>query len=154
MWSINFSSHYINGRKTLLIFSYRVKFVAQTDLDEILVLNRQNSTLIDFLNSLLDDNPEIASASFVSRRAKPPISFESVKSPYELNLLELQNIHAEDYYFPRPLYTKHIRIPHRSFHAHIHLSMQNEEQPNSNKQYTTFQVANAEAYILHLRYNE
>jgi hypothetical protein len=103
------------------------------------------------MNSLLENSPTMALASFVSRRAIPP-SFENVSSAHELDFLKFREIYAEDYYFPRPLYSKMVIMPDRSFHAHIHYSLQNEKRPKSNNRYIMFNVSNKDAYILHIRY--
>jgi hypothetical protein len=60
----------------LMIFEFRntVKYIAQTDLDEMFVLNVKNKTLVEFMDDLSNANPNMAAASFVSRRAKSPVS--------------------------------------------------------------------------------
>lgn len=54
---------------------HTVKYIAQTDLDEMFILTEKNKTLVEFMDNLMAKNPEMASASFISRRAKSPVSF-------------------------------------------------------------------------------
>jgi hypothetical protein len=54
---------------------FNVKYVAQTDLDELVIVRDSSNNLIDLMDSLSTDYPEMSSASFVSRRAKLPVCF-------------------------------------------------------------------------------
>ncbi|KAI6175763.1 protein of unknown function DUF23 domain-containing protein [Aphelenchoides bicaudatus] len=133
---------------------YNVKYIAQTDLDEIVVVKANNNSLFDFMESTLERNPKMSSVSLVSRRAKFQPSLENISSPNELNLELFNEVNTESYYFPRPVYSKLIHRPERVFKGHIHKQIGAELLPNSKNfhgQYKLVEVPNTKAYILHLR---
>ncbi|KAI6175996.1 protein of unknown function DUF23 domain-containing protein [Aphelenchoides bicaudatus] len=117
---------------------YNVKYVAQTDIDEMVVLHNKEETLIELLDKLMNMYPDLAAVSFMSRRAQTPSNFD--------NRFMQKTTSFRDQYIP-----KLIRLPERSLHAHIHHSLQNEKQPQSDKEYRVIDAGRRDAYILHMR---
>ncbi|KAI6200451.1 protein of unknown function DUF23 domain-containing protein [Aphelenchoides besseyi] len=130
----------------------QVKFIAQTDLDELIILKRKDNNLLKFMEELSEKNPNMSTASFVSRRAKLPPAFDSnISTPADLKFNSFSEILAESYYFPRPAYTKQIHRPERVTRGHIHMLLGSEVIPGTKTNYVSVKVSKLEAYVLHLR---
>lgn len=68
------SLYYSNFNENLIdIFRWNVHYVAQSDLDEIFQVNTDIS-LLKYLYWLESKHPAMASANFMSRRVKVPVS--------------------------------------------------------------------------------
>ncbi|KAI6185140.1 protein of unknown function DUF23 domain-containing protein [Aphelenchoides fujianensis] len=137
----------------LLRARHQVKYVAQTDLDEFVVLGREDDDLIALMEELNEKNPRMASASFISRRAKMPVNFENAtSSPADLNFRAFGQLSVENYFFPRPAYTKQIFRPERVTRGHIHVLNGAETIPGTtNSTYEMVKVFQSQGYILHVR---
>ncbi|KAI6192860.1 protein of unknown function DUF23 domain-containing protein [Aphelenchoides fujianensis] len=129
------------------------RYVAQTDLDEFVVLGREDDDLIALMEELNEKNPRMASASFISRRAKMPVNFENAtSSPADLNFRAFGQLSVENYFFPRPAYTKQIFRPERVTRGHIHVLNGAEPIPGTtNSTYEMVKVLQSQGYILHVR---
>ncbi|KAI6192510.1 protein of unknown function DUF23 domain-containing protein [Aphelenchoides fujianensis] len=132
---------------------HQVKYVAQTDLDEFVVLGREDDDLVALMEELNEKNPRMASASFISRRAKMPVNFENAtSSPADLNFRAFGQLSVENYFFPRPAYTKQIFRPERVTRGHIHVLNGAEPIPGTtNSTYEMVKVLQSQGYILHIR---
>lgn len=95
-----------------MIFRNVVKFVAQTDLDEILHLFH-GRTIKSFLEDMLLGKTRMASVRFQSQRIRANDTWYFASHPKELNFDHFMVVDREDYVFPKPVYTKMIHMPDR-----------------------------------------
>ncbi|KAI6236392.1 Glycosyltransferase family 92 protein [Aphelenchoides besseyi] len=122
----------------------QVKFISQTDLDELIILKRKDNNLLKFMDELSVKHPTMSTASF-------PTFDSNISTPADLNFASFSEISAESYYFPRPAYTKQIHRPERVTRGHIHMLLGSEVIPGTKTNYVSIKVSQSEAYVLHLR---
>uniref|UniRef100_A0A7E4V348 Glycosyltransferase family 92 protein n=1 Tax=Panagrellus redivivus TaxID=6233 RepID=A0A7E4V348_PANRE len=130
-----------------------VKFVAQTDLDEMVYVH-SGITVAQVVEKFVSKRPDTASISFQSQRvAFEPEAIDSFTSPQTIQFSYLENVQIENYVFPRPLYSKIIYRPERVYRVHSHKQKPAELIPNSKKfsRYSNAIISSTDAVILHMR---
>ncbi|CAD5226617.1 unnamed protein product [Bursaphelenchus xylophilus] len=128
-----------------------VKYLAQTDLDEIIYVGKDRS-IIKFMDIMDKQEPMMASVSFRSQRVQVMNSTWAVaQNPSELSFTNLDEIILEDRVFKRPLYAKMIYRPERVFHVHIHRQLQTERIPGTDTFYKHVNIAPEGGVVLHIR---
>lgn len=137
---------------------YSAEFVAQLDLDETIVVGG-NENLTTLLDRLSYQHGDMASVSIVSRRAQfLNYTWNDLRDLHNFDFNPFHKISAENYYFPRPAYSKLIHKPERVVHGHHHSLTKAEVIPNLEKKqgkkvrrYRVVEPLKSSVYIMHLR---
>ncbi|KAI1727632.1 glycosyltransferase family 92 domain-containing protein [Ditylenchus destructor] len=132
----------------------KVKYVALTDVDEMLWISK-NRSVISFMDSLNSTDPDMAAASFRSQRAKLKENewknITKPNKPSNFDFHAFSSIRLEGKIFARPLYSKFIVRPERMLHLHIHRPQQTELIPGKHLRYKHVNVNPKDGVVLHLR---
>ncbi|KAI6236391.1 protein of unknown function DUF23 domain-containing protein [Aphelenchoides besseyi] len=135
-----------------------VKYLVQTDLDEMLYVGQKRS-VIEFMRAMDLQEPEMAAVSFRSQRviSNPLLdsiknsSWVDVKHPRDLSFTNLENVVLEKKVFKRPLYAKMVYKPERVFRVHIHRQLPTEPIIGTDRSYKHVNIAPEGGVVLHIR---
>ncbi|KAI6243283.1 protein of unknown function DUF23 domain-containing protein [Aphelenchoides fujianensis] len=128
-----------------------VRFVAQSDLDELFFVNSAPN-LLEFLEWTAARNPRMASLNFLSRRVRVPNYWDRIAHPSDFNFAALREVEFEREVFARDLYSKNIYIPERVKRFDIHVRREAEAVPGRpNETFVHLNVSVHDGLVLHFR---
>uniref|UniRef100_A0A0N5C4Y7 Glycosyltransferase family 92 protein n=1 Tax=Strongyloides papillosus TaxID=174720 RepID=A0A0N5C4Y7_STREA len=127
-----------------------VKYVAQVDLDEMIVVSTNYSNLLEFLEKKLKEDSSISSLSFKSQFIQYKRNWANLDElkKYKFNLLADVKISKKLY---RPIYTKLVYLPVANFNFYIHYALKTETGILTEKLYKSYYVRESEGSVLHHR---
>uniref|UniRef100_A0AC35UCG5 Glycosyltransferase family 92 protein n=1 Tax=Rhabditophanes sp. KR3021 TaxID=114890 RepID=A0AC35UCG5_9BILA len=130
---------------------YHVKYVAQVDLDELIVVNSQYKSLLDYLEIKTKKGTNyMSSISFESRFAKYPTGWNTLAELNEKKFGQMDNV-ALGKPFKRPIYSKLVFRPEVNFNYYIHYALKTETRILTKKQYGSTNAKANEASVFHFR---
>jgi len=128
-----------------------VKFVAQTDLDELIYI-KSGKTVLDFMKSFSQAEPYFASVSFQSQRIFfEKDSVDDIKNLFDVNFTKFEEVKLENFIFARPFYSKLIYRPERVFRVHSHQQFLPEKIPGNYRRYQNKLIDPKDGVVLHIR---
>uniref|UniRef100_A0AC34QHG3 Ion transport domain-containing protein n=1 Tax=Panagrolaimus sp. JU765 TaxID=591449 RepID=A0AC34QHG3_9BILA len=130
---------------------HQIKFVAQTDLDEM--FHVANGSLIDFLESVDNSNPDIVAMQFLSRKVHLE-SFNDfeISNPGDFSFKVYEKFAIDRRPYKKPFYTKMIHRPERDLHVHIHRPSVAELIPGRYpERYKYVDISQKQATVWHFR---
>uniref|UniRef100_A0A0K0F3Q8 Glycosyltransferase family 92 protein n=1 Tax=Strongyloides venezuelensis TaxID=75913 RepID=A0A0K0F3Q8_STRVS len=129
---------------------YVVKYVAQIDLDEMIVVSKKYSNLLEFLEKKLKEDNSISSLSFKSQFIKYKKNWQSLDDLKKYKFNFLANVKLSKKLF-RPIYTKLVYLPETNFNFYIHYALKTETGILTSKLYNSYNVKEYEGTVLHHR---
>uniref|UniRef100_A0AC34R4B0 Glycosyltransferase family 92 protein n=1 Tax=Panagrolaimus sp. JU765 TaxID=591449 RepID=A0AC34R4B0_9BILA len=153
--TLNPNSYWFQLEVFLAIFDcihrarHQVKFVSQTDLDEMLYV--QNGSLIDFLENVDKMNQELAGMLFTSHKLHlPAFNDYKLSSPRDYSFEIYEKFTVDQ--VPSPVYNKLIYRPERVIQYHIHVPHTAEIIPEKPmERYKFIEIDPRQAVVWHLR---
>ncbi|CEF65991.1 Domain of unknown function DUF23 domain-containing protein [Strongyloides ratti] len=130
---------------------YQVKYVAQVDIDELIITNGNYNNLLDYLEKKTNNGQNnISSLSFMSQFVKFYNDWKSLNDVKKVKFNHLTSISVGTL-FTRPTYTKLVFLPEVNFNYYIHYALKTETGILTNKTYKSYNVPSVEGRVYHHR---
>uniref|UniRef100_A0A0K0G261 Glycosyltransferase family 92 protein n=1 Tax=Strongyloides venezuelensis TaxID=75913 RepID=A0A0K0G261_STRVS len=130
---------------------YHVKYVAQVDIDELIITNSKYNNLLDYLEKKSSKAPQaISSFQFMSQFVKFPNDWKSLDDAKNVKFNHVNKVKT-GMLFSRPTYSKLVFLPEANFNYYIHYALKTETGKLTNKTYVNYNVPSSESRIYHHR---